>query len=152
MLLYIDILSLALSNNIALLGASQAAAKRLVSNIVKVKDSMAVMERMISQASTNNESHTNASNSHKIFDISENLEDMESAYARLQAQLDRHLRTLTGHDGDAAAFFQDTISNDMQCLVFKCRAHLIRVHAKVQQAKFAAVPYERRISQSKPGM
>lgn len=77
---------------------------------------------------------------------------MQAAYKSLKARLDRNLRVLTGHDGTAAGLIQDMVNDDMQCLMFKCRAHLMRIHAKVQQAKFAAVPFERRISQSKPGI
>lgn len=76
---------------------------------------------------------------------------MDTAYLRLQARLQRSLKSLTGHDGMAAALIQDVVEDKMKCLVFKCRANLMRIHSKVQQAKFAVVPYERSISQSKPG-
>jgi len=76
---------------------------------------------------------------------------MNTAYNRLKARLERNLKLLTGHDGAAAALIQEVVDDEMQCQIFKCRAHLMRIHSKVQQAKFAAVPFERRISQSKPG-
>jgi len=92
--------------------------------------------------------HTNSS---KLFDIFENLDDMNTAYNRLKARLECGVKLLIGHDSAAAALIQEVVEDDMQCLAFKCRAHLMQIHSKVQQAKFAAVPYERRISQSKPG-
>ena len=104
---------------------------------------------MILQSSTNSSS---VSSSNRIFDISENLEDLQSAHNRLKTQLDRNLKLLTGHDSTAAALITDAVNDEMQCLVFKCRAYLMRIHSRVQQAKFAAVPYERRISQSKQGI
>lgn len=134
------------------IGASKAAARRLISDVVKIKDSISIIERMITDSAEGSRSTTIRSSSDKIFDISENLEDMQAAYKSLKARLDRNLRLLTGHDGAAAGLIQDMVNDDMQCLVFKCRAYLMRIHAKVQQAKFAAVPFERRISQSKPGM
>lgn len=97
------------------------------------------------------DSSVHLSNSNKLFDISQNLDDMITAYNRLKARLEVNLKLLTGHDGVAAALVQDVVEDEMQCLAFRCRAHLMRIHAKVQQAKFAAVPFERRISQSKPG-
>jgi hypothetical protein len=104
---------------------------------------------MILQSSTNSSS---VSSSNRIFDISENLEDIQSAHNRLKTQLDRNIKLLTGHDSTAAALITDAVNDEMQCLVFKCRAYLMRIHSRVQQAKFAAVPYERRISQSKQGI
>jgi hypothetical protein len=106
---------------------------------------------MIAQSSADDSSTVAESNSNRLFDISENLADMQTAYNRLQARLDSNLKLLTGHDGAAAALIQDVAGDEMQILVFKCQAHLMRVHGKVQQAKFAAMPFERRISQSKPG-
>ena len=83
--------------------------------------------------------------------MSENLEDMNTAHNQLKAHLDHNVKLLTGHDSAAAALIQDMVEDEMQCLVFKCQAHLMQIHAKVLQAKFAAVPFEHRISQSKPG-
>ncbi len=131
-------------------GASKAAAKRLITDIIKIKDSLGIIERMITQSSKDRHSVPHA-NSNKLFDIFENLDDMNTAYNRLKARLECNVKLLTGHDGAAAALIQEVIEDDMQCLVFKCRAHLMRIHSKVQQAKFATVPYECRISQSKPG-
>jgi hypothetical protein len=128
-------------------GASKAAAKRLISDIIKIKDSLSVIELMMNDR----RSSVARSTSNKIFDIFENLDDMNTAYKRLKALLEGNVRLLTGHDSAAAALIQEVVEDEMQCLVFKCRAHLMRIHSKVQQAKFAAVPYERRISQSKPG-
>jgi hypothetical protein len=129
-------------------GASKAAAKRLISDIIKIKDSLSIIERMMNDH-TSSATHRTASN--KLFDIFENLDDMNTAYNRLEARLQGNVKLLTGHDSAAAALIQEVVEDEMQCLVFKCRAHLMRIHSKVQQAKFAAVPYERRISQSKPG-
>jgi hypothetical protein len=106
---------------------------------------------MITQSSKDEGSSVTRSNSNKLFDISENLDDMNTAYNRLKARLERNLKLLTGHDGAAAALIQEVVEDKMQCLIFKCQAHLMRIHSKVQQAKFAAVPFERRISQSKSG-
>ena len=104
---------------------------------------------MILQSSTNSSS---VSSSNETFDISENLEDIQLAHNRLKTQLDRSIKLLTGHDSTAAALISDAVNDEMQCLVFKCRAYLMRIHSRVQQAKFAAVPYEHRISQSKQGI
>jgi hypothetical protein len=106
---------------------------------------------MITQSSKDRDSSVTRTSSNKLFNIFENLEDMNTAYDRLKARLECNIKLLTGHDGAAAALIQEVVEDEMQCLVFKCRAHLMRIHSKVQQAKFAAVPYERRISQSKPG-
>jgi hypothetical protein len=103
---------------------------------------------MVAESST---SSSTVSDSERIFDLSEDLEDLKSTYQRLKTHLERNVQLLTGHDAASAALIQDTVEDEMQCLVFKCRAYLMRVHAKVQQAKFAAVPFERRISQSKSG-
>jgi hypothetical protein len=101
---------------------------------------------MVAQSSTPS---VTVSDSEKIFDIAEDLEDMKSTYSRLKAQLARNLKLLTGRDTTSAALIEDAVNDEMQCLVFKCRAYLMRVHSRVQQAKFAAVPFQRRISQSK---
>ena len=77
---------------------------------------------------------------------------MQSAHDRLKIQLDHNLKLLTGHDSTAAALITDAVDDEMQCLAFKCRAYLMRIHSRVQQAKFTAVPYECRISQSKQGI
>lgn len=122
------------------------AAKRLIRDIIRIKESLTTIEHTITQSSKEYKSSSN-----KLFDISENLEDMNTAYIRLQARLERDLKVLTGHDGEAAALIQETVEDEMKCLVFKCQAKLMQIHSKVQQAKFAAVPFERRISQSKPG-
>lgn len=134
-----------------MLGASKAAAKRLIADIIKIKDSMVIIERMITQYLRDDSSSAAETNSNKLFDISENLEDMQIAYNRLNVRLEQNLKLLTGHDGAAAALIQDAAGDEMKSLVFKCQAHLMRIHGKVQQAKFAAVPFERRISQSKSG-
>ena len=76
---------------------------------------------------------------------------MNTAYNQLKAHLECGVKLLIGHDSAAAALIQEVVEDDMQCLVFKCQAHLMRIHSKVQHAKFATVPYERCISQSKPG-
>ena len=94
---------------------------------------------------------TSTSNKHKLFDIFENLDDMNAAYNQLNTNLQHNIKLLTGRDSATAALIQEVVEDEMQCLVFKCRAQLMQVRSKVQQAKFAAVPYERRISQSKPG-
>ena len=115
-----------------------------------IKDSLGIIEHMITLSSKDRHSvpHTN---SNKLFDIFENLDDMNTTYNRLKAHLECGVKLLLGHDSAAAALIQEVVEDDMQCLVFKCQAHLMRTHSKVQQAKFAAVPYECRISQSKPG-
>lgn len=125
---------------------------RLINEIVKLRDSMKAIKDAMDLAATQTERDYQRSTSNNVFNLSEDIDDLASAYTRLDVRLQHNYKLLTGKDETAAALLRGTFDDEMQCLAFKCRAYLYQIHLKVQQAKLAAVPFERRISQAKKGM
>lgn len=116
-----------------------------------MQESVLSFDELIAGITSQMTSASASSASSSILDHSLELNQLMAAREKLKARITKSLRTLTGDDHATAALVKKAFDNDIHALVFKCRAYLGRIHSKVLQAKFAAVPYERRVSQSKGG-
>lgn len=135
-----------------LLGASKQAARRLAANIVAMKESLALLEEAINKASDRLGVLALTDASDDVFDMSRELENRNAAITKLRGQITRGMVLLTGKDKATAELVKKASNDSAHALLFKCWATLSRIHSKVLQAKLAAVPYERHISQAKGSM
>lgn len=132
-------------------GSSKTAAKKLASTIVTLQEGVSSLDALIGSTATQMGQSSSSEDSSSVLDHSLELNHIISARDKLKARITRSMRLLTGGDSATASLVKKAFSNDLHALVFKCRAYLARIHSKVLQAKFAAVPYERRVSQAKGG-
>lgn len=135
-----------------LLGASKQAAQHLAANIVAMKESLILLEESMNTTSDRLSSLALTGTSDDVFDTTRELENRNAAIVKLQGQIACAIHLLTGKDKATANLVKKASTNSAHALLFKCQASLSRIHSKVLQAKLAAVPYERHISQAKGGM
>lgn len=117
-----------------------------------MKESLALLEEAVNKTSDRLSSLALTGTSDDVFDTSQELENRNAAITKLRGQIARGMILLTGKDKATADLVNKASTNSAHALLFKCRATLSRIHSKVLQAKLAAVPYERHISQAKGSM
>jgi hypothetical protein len=86
-----------------------------------------------------------------ILDLSLSLEDLHATATRLKARIRQSVKLLTGKDSSAGAALKKVIKNEFDLRLYKCRALLLRLAARVRDSLLAAVPYKKRISHTKQG-
>lgn len=86
-----------------------------------------------------------------ILDHALSLEDLHATATRLKARIRQSVKLLTGKDSSAAAALQKVIKSEFDLRMYKCRALLLRLAARVRDCLLATIPYKKRISHTKQG-